>query len=120
MDGIWGIDQARNQRLPIIWPQLLSNENHIAPMLLMTTHKGSLMEMKATLANPLLIAIYSAALLLIGCGVGIHWAHTPATALRLAIAGGVLMVVHDMATGILWFWLAARCARSEMQRNNHR
>lgn len=36
------------------------------------------------------------------------------------IAGGVLMAVHDMATGILWFWLAARCARSEMQRNNHR
>lgn len=49
------------------------------------------MNMHATLANPLVIAIYSAALLLIGCAVGMHWARTPATAIWLAIAGSLLM-----------------------------
>jgi hypothetical protein len=77
------------------------------------------MKMHVTLGNPFLIAIYSASLLLIGCAVGMHWAHTPATALWLAIAGGVLMAVHDTATGFLWFWLTARWVRSVMiQRNN--
>ena len=82
-------------------------------------HKEPSMKMHATLANPFLIALYSAALLLIGCGVGMHWAHTPATALWLCIAGGALMAMHDIATGVLWFWLTARWARSVMiQRNN--
>lgn len=92
---------------------------HVASMLPTTLHRKSPMKMSATLANPLLIAIYSAALLLIGCAVGVHWAHTPATARWLAIAGGVLMAVHDTATGVLWFWLTARWAHSVTHRNNH-
>jgi hypothetical protein len=76
------------------------------------------MKMNATLGNPLLIAVYSAALLLIGCAVGMHWAHTPATAIRLAIAGGLLMAGHDTAMGILWFWLTARWARCVIERNH--
>ena len=54
------------------------------------------MNMSATLGNPVLIIIYSAALLLIGTAIGMHWAHTFAAALRLAIVGCVLMAVHDM------------------------
>lgn len=65
----------------------------------------------------MLIAIYSAALLLIGCAVGMHWAQTPATAIQLAIAGGLLMAVHDTVTGILWFCLTARWTRSVIGRN---
>ncbi len=76
------------------------------------------MKMQATLGNPILIAVYSTALLLIGCAVGMHWAHTPATALWLCIAGGVLMAAHDTATGFLWFWLTARWADSVIRRNN--
>ena len=75
------------------------------------------MKMQATLGNPILIMVYSTALLFIGCAVGMHWAHTPATALWLCIAGGLLMAVHDTATGVLWFWLTARWAHSVIQRN---
>ena len=89
----------------------------IAPMLPKTLHKESAMKMNVTLGNPLLIAIYSAALLLIGCAIG-RWAHTSATALWLAIAGGVLMAIHDTATGLIWFWLTARWAHPVIQRNN--
>jgi hypothetical protein len=91
---------------------------HMAPMLPTKLHKEPSMKMQATLANPFLIVLYSAALLLIGCGVGMHWAHTPATALGLCVAGGVLMAVHDIATGVLWFWLTARWTHSVIQRNN--
>jgi hypothetical protein len=90
-----------------------------APMSPNAMQEESSMKMNATLGNPLLIAVYSAALLLIGCAVGMHWAHTPATALWLAIAGGLLMAVHDTAMGILWFWLTARWARSVIE-GNHR
>jgi hypothetical protein len=82
-------------------------------------HKESLMKMQATLGHPILIAIYSTALLFIGCGVGVHWTHALPTALRLCIAGGILMAVHDLATGFVWFWLTARWVRSMMiQRDN--
>jgi hypothetical protein len=93
---------------------------HVPPMLPTPLHKKSSMKMQVTLGNPFLIAIYSAALLLIGCAVGIHWAHTPATARCLAIAGGSLMAVHDTATGLVWFWLTARWAHSVIERNDRR
>jgi hypothetical protein len=89
-----------------------------APISSNSTQEESSMKMNATLGNPLLIAVYSAALLLIGCAVGMHWAHTPATAIRLAIAGGLLMAGHDTAMGILWFWLTARWARCVIERNH--
>ena len=92
---------------------------HVAPMVPTPLPKESPMKMQATLGNPILIMVYSTALLFIGCAVGMHWAHTPATALWLCIAGGLLMAVHDTATGVLWFWLTARWARSMIQRNNH-
>lgn len=76
------------------------------------------MKMHATLGNPILIMVYSMALLLIGCAIG-RWAHTSAIALWLAIAGGVLMAIHDIAIGVLWFWLTARWAHSVIEHNNH-
>ena len=90
----------------------------VPPMLSTPLHKESPMKMQATLGNPILIMVYSTALLFIGCAVGMHWAHTPATALWLCIAGGLLMAVHDTATGVLWFWLTARWAHSVIQRKD--
>ena len=106
---------------PTATPQGLEShrfEAHMPPELQTSLRKEFSMKMNVTLGNPFLIAIYSASLLLIGCGVGIHWAHTPATALRLAIAGGVLMALHDTATGVLWFWLTARWAHSMIERKD--
>jgi hypothetical protein len=75
------------------------------------------MKIQATLANPILVAVYSTALLLFGCAIG-RWVHSPVTALWLAIAGGVLMAVHDTATGFLWFWLTAKWTHSVIERNS--
>jgi hypothetical protein len=94
-------------------------DGHVAPMLPTLLHKESPMKVHATLGNPILIMVYSAALLLIGCAIG-RWAHTPATALWFAIAGGVLMAIHDTATCVLWFWLAARWAHSVIERRKDR
>jgi disulfide bond formation protein DsbB len=75
--------------------------------------------MQVTLGHPILVAIYSTALLLIGSGVGVHWNHKLPTALWLCAAGGILMAAHDLATGFVWFWLTAKWARSVIiQRNN--
>jgi hypothetical protein len=87
---------------------------HETPMLPTKLQKESHMKMHATLGNPILIMVYSMALLLIGCAIG-RWAHPPATALWLAIAGGVLMAIHDTAMGVLWFWLTARWANSVIE-----
>jgi hypothetical protein len=92
---------------------------NVAPLSPTALQKEFPKKMKVTLANPFLIAAYSAALLLIGSAVGMRWIHTPITALWLCIAGGLLMAAHNIATGFLWFWLTARWVRSVMiQRNN--
>jgi hypothetical protein len=94
---------------------------HAAPMLPNPLHKESPMKMQVTLGHPILIAIYSAALLFIGCGVGVHWNHTLPTAFWLCIAGSIFMAAHDLALGFVWFWLTACWARSVMiQRDNRR
>lgn len=70
-------------------------------------------QIRAELANPWLVLCYSTALLLIGSGFG-RWVHTPATALRLCIAGGVTMACRDLFTGILWTVWTGLWARSVM------
>jgi hypothetical protein len=75
-------------------------------------HKESPMKMQATLGHPILIALYSAALLLIGCGVGVRFHHSLPTALWLCVAGGIVMAAQELATGFLWFWLTATWVRS--------
>lgn len=90
----------------------------VAPTSTTPLHKEPSITTQVTLANPFLVAIYSASLLLIGCAVGMHWAHTPATALLLGAVGGVLMAAHDLLMGTLFFVLTARWARSMIQRSN--
>jgi hypothetical protein len=68
--------------------------------------------MQATLGSPILIFIYSVALLLIGCAIGMHWRAVPCTAIGLALIGGVAMVIHDTATAILWFIVMAKLTLS--------
>lgn len=88
------------------------NQAYEAPMLPTSQHNKSPL-IRAELANPWLILCYSTALLLVGSGLG-RWVHTPATALRLCIAGGVTMACHDLCTGILWTVWAGRWARFVM------
>jgi hypothetical protein len=91
-----------------------------SPIFLNPPQTETPIKMNATLRNPLFITFYGTALLLIGCAVGMHWAHTPATALGLAIAGGLLMATHDTAMGFLWFWVTALWAGSVIERNHRR
>jgi len=66
------------------------------------------MKMEMKLANPLLIFIYSLSLLLLGIAGGIYWHPTPSVAVGLAAVGGLLMVLHDTLTSLIWFWIAAK------------
>lgn len=66
------------------------------------------MGMHVRLGNPFLIFVYSVAILLLGCAIGLHWKATPAMALCLAVIGALLMVIHDLVTGILWFSVTAK------------
>ncbi len=92
-------------------------DEHVAAMLPTPLHQESPMKRSVSLANPFLITIYSASLVLIGCGVRMHWTHTPETALWPWMASGVLMAAHDSVMAILFFWLTARWARSVIERS---
>jgi hypothetical protein len=76
------------------------------------------MKMQASLGNPILIFIYTFAVLLLGCAIGAHWHRISGTAFCLVLAGAALMVIHDMATGVLWFWITANLARSVYDRKS--
>jgi hypothetical protein len=64
--------------------------------------------MSVSLANPFLILIWSMAMLLLGCAIGLYWKAAPGTALCVAAFGALLMVIHDLVTGVLWFWVTAK------------
>jgi len=66
------------------------------------------MKIHATLGNPFLIFLYSLAILVLGCAIGIHWKAASGTAFCLAVLGALLMVIHDLAMGVLWFWVVSR------------
>jgi formate hydrogenlyase subunit 3/multisubunit Na+/H+ antiporter MnhD subunit len=71
-----------------------------------------------TLGNPILIGIYSLALLSIGAAIGVRWGHSAHTAIWMVLIGAVLMVIHDMLTGIVLFLSAAAWAsRNQYSRN---
>jgi multisubunit Na+/H+ antiporter MnhB subunit len=65
-------------------------------------------KMTVTLGNPLLIFVWSLAMLMLGCAIGIYWKATPGMAFCLVALGAVLMVIHDMAMGLLWFAVTAK------------
>lgn len=76
------------------------------------------MKMTASLGNPFLIFLYSVAILLLGCAIGLHWKGTPGTACWMAALRALLMVVHAMAMGVLWFWAAATMFAKTQQRRS--
>jgi hypothetical protein len=98
---------------PVVNPQVAS----ISPN---PTHKESPMKMQATLANPILVTLYSAALLLIGCGVGVRFHRSLPTALWICGAASILTAIHDLTTGLVWFWLTAKWVRSMMIQRDRR
>lgn len=74
------------------------------------------MQMSVTLGNPILMFLYSLAILLFGCSIGLHWEAAPGVALCLAALGALVMVVHDLATGAVWFWVIAKAVSKTNQR----
>lgn len=65
-------------------------------------------KMTVSLGNPFLILLWSLAMLLLGCAIGLYWRATPGMAFCVAALGAVLMVIHDMAMGVLWFTVSAK------------
>jgi hypothetical protein len=52
------------------------------------------MSLEMRLGKPILIFLYSLALLLFGWAIGIHWHTIPAVAVGLALSEAALMVLH--------------------------
>jgi hypothetical protein len=73
------------------------------------------MQMRVQLANPALIFIYSFVLLLFGCAIGMHWNKSPGVAVWIAICAALLMVIHDLLEGFIWFGIAAKWAQAVKQ-----
>lgn len=73
------------------------------------------MQMRLTLANPFLIFLYSLALLVFGCAIGLYWKAHPGVALCLTAVGALLTVIHDLATGLYWFWVIAKAVDNTHQ-----
>jgi len=63
---------------------------------------------RISLGHPILIFVYSLAILLGGCAIGMHWYQSRATAIWVAVAAAALMVAHDMLTGLLFASLTFR------------
>jgi membrane protein YdbS with pleckstrin-like domain len=72
-------------------------------------------DIRISLGHPVLIFIYSLALLLIGCGIGMHWYQSRGSAIWIAVAGAALMVVHDTFTGLLFASLTFRRFQKEQR-----
>jgi hypothetical protein len=73
------------------------------------------MQMCVQLANPALIFIYNLVLLLFGTAIGIHWGRNPGMAVWVAICAALLMVIHDLLEGLIWFGIAAKWAQMVKQ-----
>jgi hypothetical protein len=64
------------------------------------------MKMDVTLGHPILIFLYSLALLVLGGAIGIRWGASWGS-IRIAVLGAVLMIVHDWMAAIVWSWKTA-------------
>ena len=71
--------------------------------------------MRMQLGNPALIFIYSAVLLLVGVAIGLYWHTNPGLSLWIAICAALLMVIHDLLEGFIWFGIAAKWAQAVKQ-----
>ena len=65
-----------------------------------------------SIANPALIFVYSLVLLMVGCAIGIHWSRSPGTAVWITICAALLMVIHDLLEGLIWFGITAKWAQA--------
>jgi len=65
------------------------------------------MRMTIRFGNPVLIFLYSCALLLFGCFAGMRWVKSLTAAIEIAILGATLLVIHDLLVA-LFSLLAAR------------
>ena len=52
------------------------------------------------LGHPVLIFLWSAWMLLLGCAIGMHWHRSHTVAVCVSIACAVLIVVHEMISWI--------------------
>ena len=71
------------------------------------------MKMEIRLGNPVLILLYSAFLLVMGCAIGLYWFKTPEIAFKVAIIGAVLIVIHDTLMALLSLYAARIWIRSQ-------
>ncbi len=76
------------------------------------------MKMHVSLDHPLLIFLYSLALFVLGGAIGIRWGASWHS-FRIAVVGGVLMIVHDWVAAIVWSWKTATLI-GPFQRNGAR
>jgi len=76
-----------------------------------------IMRMQVRFGNPFLIFIYSSALLLIGCAIGMRWSKSPSVVFRMAFAGGALMIIHDLLMTLIWLSATAIWMRNCNRRN---
>lgn len=74
------------------------------------------MHVRLRLANPALIFVYSLVLLLVGCAIGIHWSKSSGTAVGITICAALLMVIHDILEGLIWFGITAKWTRAVKSR----
>lgn len=65
-------------------------------------------DIRISLGHPALIFIYSLALLLIGCAIGMHYYQSRASAIWISLAAAALTVVHDLFTAFLFSLLTLR------------
>jgi hypothetical protein len=72
---------------------------------------GPHLKAEVTAGDPILIFLYSLALLILGCAIGIRWGATW-SALRVAFIGAALMIIHDWILAVILLWRAAKSARS--------
>jgi hypothetical protein len=67
--------------------------------------------MQIQLGSPALIFLYTLALLLLGCSIGIHWSKNPGTAVCVSLCAALLMVIHDLLEGFAWIGIIAAWTR---------
>lgn len=64
-------------------------------------------EMKVRLGHPVVIFIHSAALLLLGSAIGMHWHQSRTTAIWIAVSGAVLIVINETISAFILFYFTA-------------
>jgi fatty acid desaturase len=68
-------------------------------------------EARMQLGNPFLIGVWSLALLTFGAAIGARWGHTMHNVICMIVIGALLMVIHDLVTGVVIFGMSMAWAR---------